>query len=80
MRARVGKAGLAGAAPLKLLPKAHFENGDAPVTGTDFWTATGTEQQEDLHKFFAGYLRHWTRRNHALAQEAALALNVRCGI
>ena len=34
---------------------AHFENGDAPVTGTDFWTATGTEQEGDLHKFFAGH-------------------------
>ena len=32
---------------------AYFsENQDAPVTGTDFWTATGSEPEVALSKFF----------------------------
>ena len=33
---------------------AHFSNSkDAPVTGADFWAATGTSPEQGLREFFA---------------------------
>ena len=35
---------------------AYFsENQDVPVTGKDFWSATGISAQENLHQFFKSH-------------------------
>ena len=36
------------------------QNQDAPVTGADFWQATGTSAEENLHQFF---------KSHRVSQE-----------